>query len=120
MVKMGTLIGDVVGCEFSSHLCEQNLRVCVVEGWNLYGHGGDRGCGRLRLSNNGLRVCKLDRLCQNQGRARDSGVTNVMLIKLLDMIIPKQHNICMSTEIHAMQRGVHVYVLHTTVCVTLA
>ena len=51
---------------------------------------------------------------------RDSGVTNVMLIKLLDMIIPKQHNIRMSTEIHAMQRGVHVYVLHTTVCVALA
>ena len=73
MVKMGTLIGDVVGYEFSSHLYEQNLRVCVVEeGWNLYGHDGDGGCGRLTLSNNGLRVCKLDGLCQNQGRARET------------------------------------------------
>ena len=42
MVKMGTLIGDVVGCEFISHLYEQNLRVCVEEEVrNPYGHSGD-------------------------------------------------------------------------------
>ena len=68
---MGTLIGDGEGCELSFHLCEQNLRVCRAEGWNLYGHGGDGGCGRLRLGNKRLRVCKLVSCCQSQGRARE-------------------------------------------------
>ena len=61
---VGTLIGDVEGCELSFHLGEQNLRVCGAEGWNLNGDGGDGGCGRLR-------VCKLVSCCQSQGRARE-------------------------------------------------